>query len=169
MVFNLGFTEIKFFLKLTIVFLLLNACSSSKFSGDYQYETECLGVELDGSQTLKAWGNGRNRMDAVEQAKKNAVFAVIFQGINNGKELCENKPLITQPNAREINEDYFNVFFNDKGAYLAFVNLKDERLNTKIYRSRKSARQSITHGVVVRVLRSELKKKLINDGIIKLN
>ena len=46
-----------------------------------QYEPECLGVELDGSQTLRVWGVGSNKKDAVEQAKKDAVRAVIFKGI----------------------------------------------------------------------------------------
>ena len=34
---------------------------------------KCMGVELDGSQTLRVQGYGRNRSDAKEQAMKNAV------------------------------------------------------------------------------------------------
>ena len=49
-----------------------------QIAGNYNYETECLGVELDGSQTLRAWGSGRNRSDAVEQAKKNGIRDVMF-------------------------------------------------------------------------------------------
>ena len=41
-------------------------------------QTECISVEQDGSQTLRVWGKGRNRVDAVEQAKKNAVYEVLF-------------------------------------------------------------------------------------------
>ena len=44
----------------------------------------CMGVELDGSQTLRVQGYGRNRADAKEQAMKNAVWAVIFDGIRDG-------------------------------------------------------------------------------------
>ena len=43
-----------------------------KGAGNYTYDTECIGVEGDGSQTVKGWGSGRNREDAVEQAKKMA-------------------------------------------------------------------------------------------------
>ena len=59
-----------------------------KIAGNYTYETECMGIEMDGSQTLKAWGYGKNRIDAVEQAKKNAVRDVLFKGIRNGKTEC---------------------------------------------------------------------------------
>ena len=45
---------------------------------------KCMGVELDGSQTLRVLGYGRNRSDAKEQAMKNAVWAVVFDGIREG-------------------------------------------------------------------------------------
>ena len=32
-------------------------------------------------RTLRAWGRGKNRTDAIEQAKKNAVRDVLFKGV----------------------------------------------------------------------------------------
>lgn len=136
-------------------------------SGNYTFKTECMGVEMDGSQTLKAWGNGRNRADAVEQAKKNAVRDVIFNGITEGKQDCEKRPILFEVNAQEKYEDYFNAFFADGGEYKNYISLRDERIGQKINRDRKKARESVTNGMIVRVLRSELKKKLIADGILK--
>jgi hypothetical protein len=157
-------------IKLTlIVFFLVfaSAYAQKKIAGNYIYKTECMGVELDGSVTLKAWGNGRNRADAVEQAKKNAVRDVIFINILEGKQDCAKKALLLEVNAEEKYEDYFNKFFADGGEFKNFITLKDERIGEKISRDRKKARESVTHGLVVRVLRSELKSKLIADGIIK--
>jgi hypothetical protein len=125
-----------------------------------------MGSELDGSVTLKAWGNGRNYFDAVEQAKKNAVNDVLFKGITEGKNECYPRPLVTEANARRIYETYFNRFFRDGGEYKRYISLKDEYLFNKLNRDRKGARQSVTQGVVVRVFRAELKEKLIKDGII---
>jgi hypothetical protein len=136
-------------------------------AGNYNYKTECLGVELDGSQTVKAWGNGRNRMDAVEQAKKNAIKDVIFFGIREGKSECDKRPLVGEVNAQDKYQDYFNKFFTDNGPYLNFISLRDERISSKIKRDKKGARQSTTNGVIVRVLRADLRQKLIEDGIIK--
>lgn len=157
------------YILVVFIFPFFIGCSSPQklISGNYTYKTECLGLELDGSQTLKAWGNGRNRLDAVEQAKKNAVNEVLFNGIYEGKTDCEKRPVVSEVNARQKYENYFNVFFADGGDYKNYVSLKDERIFQKVSRDRKGARESVTHGIVVRVLRSELKQKLINDGIIK--
>lgn len=141
--------------------------AQKNIAGNYSYKTECLGVELDGSQTLKAWGNGRNRSDAVDQAKKNALRDVLFNGITEGKNECNMKPLIFEVNAQEKYEDYFNKFFADGGEFKNFISLRDERIFDKISRDKKKARQSVTHGLIVRVLRTELKEKLIADGILK--
>ncbi len=141
--------------------------AQKNIAGNYSYKTECMGVELDGSQTLKAWGNGRNRSDAVDQAKKNALRDVLFNGITEGKNECNMKPLIFEVNAQEKYEDYFNKFFADGGEFKNFISLRDERIFDKISRDKKKARQSVTHGLIVRVLRTELKEKLIADGILK--
>ncbi|MEG1910342.1 MAG: hypothetical protein RR190_05155, partial [Bacteroidales bacterium] len=66
------------------------ACNTSNRLGGYQnYETECLNSELDGSYTLRAWGIGRNQVDALAQARKNALRDVIFKGISKGKSDCK--------------------------------------------------------------------------------
>lgn len=153
-----------------ILILLIStfSCTAQKgVAGNYKFKSECMGVELDGSQTIKAWANGRNRSDAVEQAKKNAVRDVIFFGISEGKSECNSKPLIFEVNAQEKYEDYFNTFFADGGEYKNFISLRDERIFDKFSRDKKKARESVTHGMIVRVLRNDLKAKLITDGIIK--
>lgn len=153
---------------LLLVSIALISCNpQKKTAGNYSYKTECLGIEMDGSQTVKAWGNGRNRHDAIEQAKKNAVNDVLFNGIYEGKQDCEKRPVVAEVNARQKYEDYFNKFFSDNGEYKKYVSLKDERIGQKVARDRKGSRQSVTHGVVVRILRAELKKKMIEDGILK--
>ncbi len=163
--------RIKYYSVFTLMvssFMFLSCGTQNKVAGNFTYNTECYGTELDGSFTLKAWGNGRHRLDAVEQAKKNGIRDVIFKGISHGRGECDRRPLISEPNALDKYSDYFNSFFADEGPYLDFVNLKDERiLFAKIWRSRKRGSQSVTHGVVIRVLRSELKKKLLQDGIMR--
>ena len=89
---------------LLVVFasLILVGCKTATSTASFvSYETECLGVEQDGSQTLRAWGEGRNKADAVEQANKNAVRDVIFKGIRAGKADCNMRPLVTEVNAKE--------------------------------------------------------------------
>lgn len=144
--------------------VLLAGCATKTETVHYTYKTQCMSLELDGSQTLLAWGNGKNRSDAVEQAKKNAVNDVLFNGILDGKPGCEVKPLVPEVNARQKYEVYFNRFFADGGLYDAYLNLKDEKAGS---REKKKGDYSVTYSVTVRVLRSELKERLIADGILK--
>lgn len=154
---------------LTVVFLF--GCKTNPqqgISASYSYKTECLGVELDGSQTLKAWGNGRNRADAIEQAFKNSVRDVLFKGIMDGKQECNVKPVIFEVNAQQNHEEYFNRFFADGGAYKEFVSERDgSRYHIEVIKERKQSGSQETYGVVVRVLRSELASKMKADGILK--
>lgn len=124
---------------------------------------KCLGVELDGSQTLRVNGYGRNRADAKEQAMKNAVWAVVFQGIRDGVEGCNMRPLVTEVNAAERYEDYFNLFFSDKGAYKQYVSLRDTRWFS---RGRAKDKLGYSYDLTIRVLRAELKARLKADNVI---
>ena len=129
-----------------------------------QYETECLGVEGDGSQTLRAWGFGKNKKDALEQARKNAVYDVIFKGIKAGVAGCNMRPLINEVNARERHEDYFDRFFMDGGEYKKYVSDADEKRSSK---DKAKGKLGVRYGVTVRVLRSELRAKLKADHLIQ--
>lgn len=166
--FKLSHMKIFGFLVVGVALLLLNSCRTttliSSESAYMSYKTECLGTELDGSQTLRAWGKGKNRADAIEQAQKNAVRDVIFKGINSGSDECNTKPIIFEVNAQEKYEYYFNVFFVDGGEYKKYVSSKDENMTSRMVA--KSNTQE-NWSVVVRVDRSGLRNRLINDGIIK--
>jgi len=150
---------------------IVESCfAQDKNSGYYTYETECLGVELDGSQTLKVWGSGRNRADAIEQAKKNAVRDVLFNGIKKGKSECNVKPVIFEVNAQEKHEDYFNKFFADGGDFQKFVSPKDgSKYHVEVIKDRKKAGSQENYAVTVRILRAELKTKMTEDNILKTN
>ncbi len=154
----------KIILALSMICAALTVNAANSTEAYYNSETECLGVELDGSQTLRVWATGRNKTDAVAQCKKNAVNEVIFKGIKGGNGGCNQKALITEVNAQEKYQYYFNVFFKDKGEYLKYISMEDTRILTK-KRSRRL--EQVKYGLTVRVLRSELQARLVEDGIIK--
>lgn len=150
---------------LTTCLLLFASCkTSNKLSGNYAHEIECMGAELDGSVTLKAWGKGRNRVDALEQARKEALNTVLFVGIRNGKPDCETRPILNAPNIRENKADYFNNFFKDGGDYKKFVSNKDESFGKK--ERAKGRDGEVMYGFIIRIMRSELKKQMITDEIL---
>lgn len=150
----------------TLIILGAVGCSSPQKSigAYYTYEIECMGSELDGSETVLSWGTGKNKTDGVEQAKKNAVRAILFKGIRSGKDECSKRALLLEVNAEEKYQYYFNTFFKDGGEYKKYVSQEDTRRNSI---KGEATTQQEKYGIVVRVLRSELRDRLINDNILK--
>ena len=108
-------------------------------------------------------GYGRNLADAKEQAMKNAVWAVIFDGIRDGVKGCNTRPLVTEVNAKERYEDYFNIFFADGGEYKKYVSLKDTKKRSA---DRVKNKVGYSYEMTIRVLCSELKNRLKSDNVI---
>lgn len=150
---------------ITMLALLSMAAAQAQTQGVYaRTSVRCLGVELDGSQTLRVQGYGRNRADAKEQAMKNAVWAVIFDGIRDGVEGCNMRPLVTEVNARERYEDYFNIFFADNGAYKEYVSLRDTKKRSG---GKEKDKLGYSYDLTIRVLRAQLKARLKADNVIE--
>lgn len=145
--------------------LLLCALNTNAQMATFQKQViECLGIEGDGSQTLRVTGTGRNKADAIEQAKKDAVYAVIFTGIRSGMGGCDSRPLINEQNARDKFDEYFNIFFMDNGEYLKYVSMEDRKLRSNAKSKNKYFKN---YRVTVRVIRNELRARLKADGVIK--
>ena len=137
--------------------LLLVSCSDVKNanSNKYSHETECVKDNFDGTYVVRAWGSGANVKEDINLAKKNALNDILFNGIREGKPDCGSIPLVNEPNARQKHESYFNEFFSEKGDYLKFAELQ------------KGANVEKNQVVVLVIKKSDLKQKLIKDGIIK--
>ena len=131
--------------------------------GAYAQETECIGKELDGSLTLRVWGTGRNKTDALEQAKKQAIYDVLFNGVTKGNTDYNMRPVMTEVNARQRYQDYFDIFFMDRGEYRKYISMEDKRAGST--RTRRNYRD-VTVGVTVRVLVPQLRARLKSDGLL---
>ncbi len=152
----------KFFLTMTAMLFVMFA-EAQKQPVYARNSIRCMGVELDGSQTLRVQGYGRNRSDAKEQAMKNAVWAVVFDGIRDGVEGCNMRPLVVEVNAKERYEDYFNTFFSDNGEYKKYVSLRDTKKRSG---GRSKDKLGYAYDLTIRVLRAELKARLKADNVI---
>lgn len=147
------------------VLALLAGCKTNRptTAAFHNYPTECLGKNMDGTQTLRVWASGRNRTDAIEQAKKKAVYDVVFSGIQAGGGECSAYPLIDEANARKKYEEYFDLFFADGGAYTQYVSTKNQKTGA-IQRHHGDGRE--VAGIIVIVNRSALRKRFEHDNII---
>lgn len=156
-----------FSIVLTFLFYSCTTTSSSnkKMAGYVMgnYEIECMGTGMDGTQLVKVWGFGTNPEKAAYQARKNAVHALMFKGVNAGKPGCMTRPLVTQPGAEEMHREFFNTFFTDGGRYLNFVSQANDGSMDRI---RISSREYKV-GTVVSVRHAALREELEAAGIIK--
>lgn len=147
--------------------VLLSACGTKKVAetaGFGNYETECLGNDVDGQQMLRVYGTGINEDDAVEQAMKKAVSDVTFVGISGGQGDCNAYPVVDQANARQKYDVYFDKFFKKGGTYKKYVTLKrQQKKNANAYQGA----GTVTMEVVLKVDRPGLKKRFQKDKILQ--
>ena len=156
----------KFFklLFIAIAFLVANTSEAQIFGGKkqthtasyYNYSTECLGDKLDGSYIFRAWGVGSNKKEAIDQAKRNVLNDVLFNGISKGS--CQINPLIGEVNAKEKYRSYAYSFFDND--YKDYISME------KSPKSRKKSRQQTVYGIKVRVKVEAMRQKLKSDNII---
>lgn len=148
-----------------ISLIILSGCASKKITtaAFHNYNTECMGKSMDGSQTLRVWASGRNRANAIEQAKKKAVYDVVFTGITSGSGECNAYPVIDEANARIKYEAYFDTFFADGGAYRQYVTTVNQKKSSV---DKLQGDGTVMFGIIVSVNRSALYQRFVSDNII---
>jgi|TARA_B110000459_G_scaffold90055_1_gene100785 hypothetical protein len=134
----------------------------------WNYTIECVGEAAAGVYTLKVFSILPDERLAGVQASKNAVHAIIFQGINAQGRKCKQKPAL----ARSINleterEDFFKEFFasvkrNDPNNFAKYVNVVEEVTDRQ-----KLGKKKYRIGTLVTVNVALLRKKLEEENIIK--
>ena len=145
--------------------LMFSGCVTYHHTAYYDFKTKLIGSEMDGSCTVTAWGRARNALDAYKQAQKQAVYDIVFTGVEpQTSNLTRQLPLLIEVNAKDKYQDYFENFFIDEGEYSEYCSMKDKRWRSSdFYRS---DNQVVCKTTVI-VYRSKLKSKLIKDRIIK--
>ncbi len=149
--------------------LYLASCGTHRAEAYYDFDSKVIANSLDGNYTLRVWGRGRNAARAYQNARRTAVYDVMFKDIQiqsgtNTQATSVLRPLITELNAQEKYADYVNALFGNDKEFEKYCSIKTKRTVTTNY-SRTDA-QTVAQ-VTVLVNRQKLKDKLIQDGIIK--
>lgn len=150
---------------LTAAGIMMSACHHPTIynsSAAYrQLETEIVKNDLDGYVTLKAFGNGLNETDAIEQAMRNAVNEVMFKGIANGDGTKNVPAIFRNPNIRLDNQNYFEDFFLRD--YPRYVQVLQKYRDMEGYGSG----ERINMGVLLKVDVNGLRRHFRSDGLLK--
>lgn len=158
------FTFILVVLAATTLFAQTRKERKAMYDSQYNYEIACLGVGNDGTKLLKVWGYGKKVDNAIYDAKRTSVAAVIFRGVPAGNGAAPT-PSLLPVDGYEKNMAFFDEFFKDGGMYLSFVNLTTDGTPGG------SDNLKMSHGYKVAVSASinfnELRKYLQDKGIVK--
>ncbi len=130
---------------------------------EWRYEIECAGTGADGTYLIKVWSYSKKTKVAIEQVKKNAVHGIVFKGFAGAGQGCTSqRPLTNNPALEQERADFFDDFFDDGGKFMKFVTASGDG-NAEVLKVGKEYKV----GVVVSVLKDQLRKDLEAAGIIK--
>jgi len=135
------------------------------YNSQYNYEVEPVGVGQDGTKVFKVWGYGKEKKDAIMNAKEASVAACIFKGLPGGAGSAPTPAICSEPNAEVTHADYFENFFKVGGKYLQYIALSNDADPAgddciKIKKGYKVA-------IYVQVMYDALRKQLEADGIAR--
>lgn len=156
------------FLQKVLLALLLTAPLSeawAKFNISESYSITGAGVGTDGNKIVEVTGTAGNVKKAMEQARKNAVAAVIFRGIPAGDGTLSIPPM--SPLGEQLyrnNAKYFDKFFDKEKTYLQFVNFTSTDIPSGINNVETRDGRRVT--VYVQILYDNLRRRLEQDGIL---
>ena len=158
--------------KLTLLLLflpiLMHAQARKKAEKDtrvWRYELEGVGEGKEGTYLVKVWSYSKKPDVAIEQAKKNAIHAIIFQGYSGSGYVSGQPPLSKSPGLENEKADFFDVFFADGGPYLKYVSVSND--GSIAGEDRLKVGKEYKIGVIVSIRKDLLKKDLQDQGIIQ--
>lgn len=158
------FTNKKSLILFVCIVFVFGCAQQRQMPTYYTYKTECIGIGLDGTQTIIAYGTGMSGKEAIAQSIKNGMNDLLFKGIVSDKQECNLKPIVPEVNAKDKYEGYFNIFFSTGGDYLKYISgTSSKKWPTKV---NKNGSPSVMYKTTFHILRSDLRKKLIEDNII---
>lgn len=137
----------------------------AKFNISESYSITGAGVGTDGNKIVEVTGTAGNVKKAMEQARKNAVAAVIFRGIPAGDGTLSIPPM--SPLGEQLyrnNSKYFDKFFDKEKTYLQFVNFTSTDIPSGINNIETKDGRRVK--VYVQILYDNLRRRLEQDGIL---
>lgn len=97
-----------------IIFLFFNLTmflSTTFAQKQFAYQIECVSVENSGSFTIRIWNTKLGKNYTQEQARKDAIKAILFSGVPGNNGCIAQKPILSNQesidNFKKIEKDFF--------------------------------------------------------------
>ncbi len=85
------------------------------------YQTECISNDIDGYITIKIWDTKKGAKYKPEQARKDAIHAILFSGISGGNGCTTQPPILNKTEEQENFKTIEKSFFAKKGKWSMFT------------------------------------------------
>ena len=104
------------------VFVLIGLTTIFSFSySKSSYQTECVTLETDGYVTIKIWNTKTGASYKAEQARKDAVHAILYAGISGGNGCSTQPPILNKSEEQDNFKKIEKSFFSKKGKWYMFT------------------------------------------------
>lgn len=125
---------------------------------------ECVGLTDKGECMVSATGTGSDTSSISSVVLKNAIYALLFDGIKGNEEnrVKDLPPMIADKNTFNTKTEYLTPFFSTNGKYLQFIKPMPGAL-PKTIRTKSGYKVTTTYLIDKNALRKELEA----NGIIK--
>jgi hypothetical protein len=92
------------------------------FTGNNKYcQTECVKIEHDGYVTIKIWDTKKGAKYKPEQARKDAIYAILYSGVSGSNGCSTQPPILNKPEAIDNFKSIQKRFFSKKGKWTSFT------------------------------------------------
>lgn len=152
--------------RLLILFMLLAATVGAQKSINVvlDYTVTCAGLTNDGSYMVDVECKGKKPADALANAKKAAVHAVLFKGITGKAAGCTTqRPIVADQAILDSNVEFFKNFFDDKkgswGSYVTGI--------TGVHPQTSKVKGGYMVNVTLIVKKDGLRQMLEKEGVIR--
>ena len=109
-------------IKRTLIFAILIMFTGFAFAQkQFAYQVECVSVENDGYVTIKIWNTKLIQKYTQEQARKDAIHAILFSGVPSNNGCITQKPILTTTEAVENFKKIEKKFFSKNGNWTNYT------------------------------------------------
>lgn len=126
------------------------------------YQTACISNEMDGYITIKIWDTKKGQKYKPEEARKDAIHAVLYSGISEGNNCVTQAPILNKTTYIENFSAIEKQFFAKNGIWIKYT--RSATTETTIPENIGDKKWKVYQ---VSVSNNELRKYLEEQNIIK--
>lgn len=112
-------------MKLILKFILFGLIFQSFNFNNYSYQIECVSIEKGGYAVLRVWDSKQGKNYKYEQARKDAVHAILFSGVPPTNSCVTQKPVLGDSESQKNFEKIQNEFFSKNGVWSKYTRMAE--------------------------------------------